>query len=72
MTPFAVGGTVLWALAGLVMVLFFKDSLDANGHGWWIDTCWAGVGSGLFGTFWMVLHDRRRPKAAKGTAPAEG
>ncbi|HEY1176234.1 MAG TPA: DUF2530 domain-containing protein [Phytomonospora sp.] len=62
MTPFAVVGTALWLLAGLVMYLFFKDDLDAAGKGWWISTCWAGVISGFVGTTWMVLHDRGRPK----------
>ncbi|WP_285665910.1 DUF2530 domain-containing protein [Actinorhabdospora filicis] len=64
MTPIAVTGTALWGIAGLVMWIF-RDSLESAGHGWWIDTCWAGVGLGLFGTFWMVLHDRRRPKDAE-------
>lgn len=41
-------GTVLWAIAFVVLVLF-RDDLDAEGLGWWIWTCLAGVGLGLLG-----------------------
>lgn len=65
MTPFAIAGTGLWALAGLVM-LPFTDTLAADGHTWWLWTCVAGFVSGLVGTAFMIRHDRRRG----GTAPA--
>ncbi|MDP9418388.1 MAG: DUF2530 domain-containing protein, partial [Actinomycetota bacterium] len=41
-------GTALWALAFLAL-LPFTDGLARAGHGWWIWTCLAGVGLGLFG-----------------------
>src|SRR5918996_4448895 len=41
-------GTVLWA-AAFVLLALRKDSLDEQGHGWWLWTCLAGVGLGLLG-----------------------
>jgi Protein of unknown function (DUF2530) len=41
-------GTVLWAITFVVLVLF-RDDLDAEGVGWWLWTCLAGVGLGLLG-----------------------
>ena len=41
-------GTVLWAITFVVLALF-RDDLDAQGVGWWLWTCLAGVGLGLLG-----------------------
>ena len=41
-------GTVLWAITFVVLALF-RDDLDAEGVGWWMWTCLAGVGLGLLG-----------------------
>lgn len=41
-------GTVLWAITFVVLALFRED-LDAQGVGWWLWTCLAGVGLGLLG-----------------------
>jgi Protein of unknown function (DUF2530) len=41
-------GTVLWAITFVVLALF-RDNLDAQGVGWWLWTCLAGVGLGLLG-----------------------
>ena len=59
MMPFAVGGTVLWALAGVVM-LFYRDELIAQGRSMWLWTCLAGLVSGLVGITTMHLRARRR------------
>jgi hypothetical protein len=40
--------TVVWAIAFVVLALR-RDSLEADGHGWWLWTCLAGVGLGLLG-----------------------
>lgn len=68
MTPFAIVGTALWALAGLAL-LPFADTLATDGHTWWLWTCVAGFASGLVGTAFMVRHDRRHQLAAAGPDP---
>ncbi|MCK9895105.1 DUF2530 domain-containing protein [Frankia sp. AgB32] len=49
-------GTVLWALAAVVM-LFFLDDLRDDGHLWWLATAICGFVLGLAG-LWIVV---RRP-----------
>lgn len=50
-------GTALWAVAGLVLTLFYRDELVADGRQWWLWTCLAGFGLGLIG--WGVCRRRR-------------
>jgi hypothetical protein len=50
-------GTALWAVAGLVLLVFFRDDLAADGREWWLWTCLAGVGTGLLG--WTYCRRRR-------------
>ena len=52
-------GTVAW-LIGFIALLPFSNSLSADGRGWWMWTCLAGFGLGLFG----IEYCRRR-KAAR-------
>ncbi|WP_157552676.1 DUF2530 domain-containing protein [Jiangella gansuensis] len=40
--------TILWAVA-FVLLALRMDSLEAEGRGWWLWTCLAGVGLGLLG-----------------------
>jgi Protein of unknown function (DUF2530) len=65
MVPFALGGMGVWILAGLVL-LPFRNSLAAHGHGEWIRICVAGFLLGFPGLFLMLVHDanRRRRRAA--------
>lgn len=65
MVPFAIGGIVIWAVAGLAL-LPFRDTLDAHGHGNWLVICLAGFLWGFPGLAVMVRHDanRRRRRAA--------
>src|SRR5439155_4060479 len=56
MTPFAVAGLAAWALLGLVL-LPFRGTLVAHGHGWWLWMCLAGVGGGVAGLIVMRRHD---------------
>ena len=51
-------GTVLFLVA-LLVLLPFADDLRADGRGWWLWTCGAGVGLGLFG----IQYCRRRAAA---------
>jgi hypothetical protein len=51
-------GTVLFLVAGLVLVLFFRDWMEDTDREWWLWTCVAGFGLGLFG----YDHCRRRAR----------
>lgn len=51
------GGTILWLVAGLAMLPFW-DHFKAQGHLWWIATCFAGAALGLVGL--RVALRRRR------------
>lgn len=58
-------GTAVWALVGLVLLVFFRDTLVAEQREWWLWTCLAGVGIGLLG--WAYCRRRRdRLRAARG------
>ncbi len=61
MVPFAVGGIVIWAAVGLVVLAFFRDGREN-----WLWTCLAGFLLGFPGLAVMVRHDanRRRRRAA--------
>jgi hypothetical protein len=50
-------GTALWALAFLGLLPFYSRLQD-DGHQWWLWTCLAGVGLGLFG----IEYCRRRAR----------
>jgi hypothetical protein len=51
-------GTALWLVA-FVALLPFYGRLEDAGRGWWLWTCLAGFGLGLFG----LEYCRRRRKA---------
>ncbi|WP_090787175.1 DUF2530 domain-containing protein [Asanoa ishikariensis] len=61
MVPFAVGGIVIWAAVGLVVLAFFRDGREN-----WLWTCLAGFVLGFPGLAVMIRHDanRRRRQAA--------
>jgi hypothetical protein len=65
MVPFAVGGMVVWAVVGLVVLAFFRDGREN-----WLWTCLAGFLLGLPGLAVMIRHDanRRRRLAAAESA----
>lgn len=58
-------GTVAWGLAALALLPFWDDLVAAD-RGWWLWTCAAGVGLGLFG----VDYCRRRAVGARAVFPA--
>lgn len=67
MVPFAVAGLVIWAVVGLVVLLFFRDG---NDNVLW--TCLAGFLLGFPGLAVMLRHDanrRRRLAAAADNEP---
>ncbi|MFS1301746.1 DUF2530 domain-containing protein [Streptosporangium longisporum] len=49
-------GTVLWAVALVVLLLVQPDP----GQRWWIWTCVSGICGGLFGMWFVRRRDRRR------------
>ena len=55
-------GTVLW-LVGFLGLLPFYGTLAESGRTWWLWTCLAGVGLGLFGI--EYCRRRRRARAAR-------
>jgi len=59
MVPFAVGGLVGWAVAGLALLLF-RQRLAAHGHTDWLWICLAGFLIGLPGLAVMLRHDANR------------
>jgi uncharacterized membrane protein (DUF4010 family) len=59
MTPFAVGGIVAWAVAGLAL-LPLRGWLDAHGHQSWLKICLAGFLFGFLGLAVMLRHDANR------------
>jgi hypothetical protein len=67
MVPFAVGGIVAWAIAGLVLLVFFRDWLADRGHENWLWICLAGGLAGFPGLAVMLRHDanRRRHRASE-------
>jgi hypothetical protein len=52
LVPFAVGGTIAWAVAGLVLLPFHRDD--------WLNICLAGFLVGFVGLAVMIRHDRKR------------
>jgi uncharacterized protein DUF2530 len=52
-------GTVLWAVA-FVVLLPFWDRLEADGRLWWLWTCAAGFALGLLGWLHCLRRARRR------------
>ena len=56
-------GTVLWAVAGLVLLLFFRAPLAEADASWWLWVCAVGAGLGLLG-LWYVVRRRNVYRAA--------
>ena len=66
MVPFVLVGMAIWGLLALIL-LPFRDQLNAHGHGEWIRICIAGIIVALPGLGIMIIHDRnRKRRRAKG------
>jgi hypothetical protein len=59
--------TAAWAVA-LIVVLVLRDSLPAAER-WWLWTCVAGLGMGIFGLWYVPRMKRARARAAERRAP---
>lgn len=60
MVPFAIAGIVVWAVAGLVLLIFFRDWLADHDRTDWLWTCLAGFLLGFVGLAVMARHDANR------------
>ncbi|HEX5542951.1 MAG TPA: DUF2530 domain-containing protein [Micromonospora sp.] len=67
MAPFAIAGIAAWAVAGLTLLIFFRDWLAEHGHLNWLWICLAGFLLGFVGLAVMIRHDahRRRRRSAR-------
>jgi hypothetical protein len=61
--------TAGWAIA-LVVLLIIRSSLRADVR-WWIWTCVAGLGLGLFGLWYLPRLKRARTRSAGQSAPRD-
>jgi len=61
-------GTVLWALAGLVLLAFGRGWLADHDRTWWLWTCASGAALGVLGTWYC----RRRRDRLGRLAAARG
>ena len=66
MVPFAVAGIAVWAVVGLVVLIFFPD-----GHENVLWTCLAGFLLGFPGLAVMLRHDANRRRRLAATTDAD-
>ncbi len=71
MVPFAVGGIVVWAVVGLIL-LAFRSTLIEQGHEEWLRICLAGFLLGFPGLAVMIKHDANRRRRQAHTAEHAG
>jgi membrane protein DedA with SNARE-associated domain len=55
----AVAGTILWAVALVVLAVFFRSDLQRHDASWWLWTCALGVLMGLYGIRYALRRRRR-------------
>ena len=66
----AATGALAWTVALIVLVaLSLAGQLPASQH-WWIWTCVAGVGLGIFGVVSIPWIKRGKARSANGQGPA--
>jgi hypothetical protein len=65
------GGTILWFVLFLAQLPFY-GWYDEHGHLWWVWTCLAGAGLGLFGMWFVRRRDAaiKRDAALKASEPS--
>lgn len=61
-------GCAVWTVL-LVLGLLNRGTLEADGRGWWVWTCVAGLVLGLVGLAWLQVRHRRL--VASGYAPSK-
>ena len=62
-----VAGSVIWVVAFVVLLVFFRDDLRRHHTQWWLWSCWVGVALGLYGFRFVSRRQRAiaRDRAAK-------
>lgn len=70
MVPITVAGLVAWAVAGLVLLIFFRDRLAEQGNTDWLWICLAGLLMGFPGLAVMIRHDANRRRRRRHNPPA--
>ncbi|MFC7545244.1 DUF2530 domain-containing protein [Plantactinospora sp. GCM10030261] len=72
MVPFALAGIAIWAVVGLVLLLFFRDWLVEHDRQNWLWICLAGVLVGLPGLATMLRYDANRARRRAGRETTAG
>jgi len=67
--PVTVAGIVLWIVAFVVLLVFFRDDLRRHHTEWWLWSCWVGVALGLYG--FRFVSRRQRALRRQPTAPPD-
>ena len=62
-------GSIVWAVAFVALLPFYGE-LEESGRTWWLWTCLAGFGLGLFG--YEYCRRRRRTRTEAAEAAPEG
>jgi hypothetical protein len=57
--PIVIAGLVLWVVAFVVLVVFFRDDLRRHHATWWLWSCGIGVALGLYGLRFAARRNRR-------------
>jgi membrane protein DedA with SNARE-associated domain len=58
--PLVVAGMVLWAVAFVVLVVFFRDDLRRHHATYWIWSCLIGIGLGIYALRFVSRRQRNR------------
>ena len=64
--PVVLVGIALWAIAFVVLLVFFRDDLRRHDTEWWLWTCAIGVVFGLYGLRVAVRRNRSRLRREAG------
>ncbi len=64
-------GTVAWAVAAIVLRLFFYEDLLASGDTWWLWVCVTGFGLGLIGLPYVLRRRQAYRRHAVATDAGE-
>jgi hypothetical protein len=65
-----VAGTVLWLVAFVVLLAFFRPDLRRHHTEWWLWSCWIGVALGVYGFRFVTRRQRALALRAEATEPA--
>ena len=58
--PLVVVGMLIWVIAFVVLVVFFRDDLRRHHASFWLWSCWIGVALGLYALRFVSRRQRNR------------